>query len=192
MERKIIAQHIHQITHCPQKDSMQLAELFLPHQLKKREQLQIQRDYSRSIFYLHTGLLLISQPKPNQPIPQKTDKETTLAIYQPSDIFFLPPSTHKPCPLSVKAIGHTQLFIADYHRVEQLIHRKHQLIHTYTSLGEHYLNHTLQHLQLLQLPNANQKLEHMQQHFGKHLYLIPYQYQASYLGISRKHLSRIT
>ncbi len=191
MERTTIAQHIQQLTHCGQRESSQLAELFLPHPLKPREHLQLKRDYSRSIFFLYSGLLHISQSHYKKDTTPPKTENSTLAIYQPNEFFFLPPTQTEPS-LNVRAIGDSQLYIADYPRIEQLIHQKTTLIRPYISLGEQYLKQTLEHLQLLQLPTAHQKYQIMQKHFGKRLYLIPYQYQASYIGISRKHLSRIT
>lgn len=194
MERERIARHIKAIAQCGDDDSTQLAQLFEPHPLKKGDVFQLDQVHSRSIFFLSSGIVQLrlldiakEQAKSSYEAPK------TLAIYQPTELFFFPfgnPTDH--LPYHFQAITTSLLFLANYGSIEKLIEKRPNFIRHYVSIGENYLKHTFHHIRILQQPTAMDKYQQIRQHFGKHFYLIPYQIQASYMGISRKHLSRVT
>lgn len=198
MERnRIITERIREITHCSIMESQQFVELFQPLCLNQRDHLVLGDTESRSLYFLDRGLIHhFQQPStviPNQSYPFVTSiKKCTLVVYQSAEFFF--PGSHLTNPSTthiLEALSPCQLLIATDSDIEALI-QKHPKIHQlYVALHQHYLHRTLQHLQLLQTNNAAKRYELISQQFGKHLYLIPKQYQAAYIGISRKHLGRI-
>ncbi|MFN0256767.1 Crp/Fnr family transcriptional regulator [Pedobacter ureilyticus] len=191
MERKLIAQHIQRIAQCDEEDSRQFAELFKPYAIKKWGVMEVGQSHFRSMFFVYSGMLKLS----HSTIDTQTKIETrtkTLGIYQPNDVFFFPfGNDPESVRYSLHAMSPSQLFVADYSAIESLIKSSPNMIRHYLSLGEHYVKQTFHHVELLQQATAQERYEKLKRHFGKHFFLIPSEYKASYMGISRKHLSRI-
>lgn len=194
MERKLIAQHIKTIAQCDEEDSKQFAQLFQPYPLKKWAVMEVGKEHFRSIFFVLSGIVKLSHHIPKTQQHTNTYSRTkTLALYQPNELFFFPFGTHPDGVLyNIHAISASRLYVADYTSIERLIKECPKMIRHYVSIGEHYVMQTFQHLELLQEPTAHTRYEQLKKHFGKHFFLIPNEYKASYMGISRKHLSRIT
>jgi len=198
MERnRTIAERIQEITHCSIMESQQFVDLFQPLCLCQRDHIVLGDTESRSIYFLDSGLIHYFQQQsaviPNKQGPSTPSvKKHTLVVYQPAEFFFPGPYFTDPSTTQIlEALSPCQLLIASNSDIEVLIQKHPKAHQLYVALCQHYLHRTLQHLQILQINNAPKRYELISQHFGKHLYLIPNQYQASYIGISRKHLGRI-
>lgn len=189
MERDPITQQITQqishLTQTSQAAAQTFAKLFRPLSLKKREVFILESEQSRSIIFIQSGLLHLYN---NQ---QKSLQ--TMGIYRPNDFFTIPhqtPLTDR-CDFQLQALQPAHIFIAESQQLQKFLQTKPTKLVIYHSIVQNYLENTMAHLQLLQAPTAVQRYRLLQQHFGKHLSEIPYKIQASYMGISRKHLSRI-
>ena len=194
MERKLIAAQIRTIRHCNEMESELLAALFQPCTLQKGQLIQIAKTHFRSVFFVCSGLIqLCQQSRQAKTKDAKAKPLRSLAVYQPSELFFFPfGKTTSRHHYQLHAITPCQLFLADYPAIEKLIASRPSMMRHYVAIGEYYLQQTFQHLQLLQQPTAIHRYEQLAQRLGKHFYQIPNEYKASYLGISRKHLTRIS
>ena len=93
--------------------------------------------------------------------------------------------------IEVQALENSQLMIANLHPLQVKQEISSSDLKIYLAIGEYQLMRQLAHIQLLKMPTALARYNQLRIQFGKHLFLVPYQYQASYIGISRKHLSRL-
>lgn len=185
MERDPITQQIAHLAQSSQTAAQTFTKLFRPLFLKKREVYTLDGEQSCSIIFIQSGLLCLYD---NQ---QKSLQ--TMGIYRPNDFYMIPHQTcnNKLPKLQLQALQPAHIFIAESQQLQKFLQTKPTKLGIYHSIVQNYLENTMAHLQLLQAPTAVQRYQLLQQQFGKHLSEIPYKIQASYMGISRKHLSRI-
>ena len=167
---------------------MHFAKQFTSYRLKKGESIRIEKEYLRSIIFLAGGMLHQYQ-RQFQSSATSTINET-IDILQPGD-FMLTAFDLQQYYIEVQALENSQLMIANLHPLQVKQEISSSDLKIYLAIGEYQLMRQLAHIQLLKMPTALARYNQLRIQFGKHLFLVPYQYQASYIGISRKHLSRL-
>lgn len=189
MERKILIQTIDQLSHTDKDTITLFASIFQLKQLEKNQQLSCQQPEDRSIYYHLDGLLhLYQKNKRPQHTPIKT-KINTLDIYQPNQFFTLPHTT--PSTIQLKAIRPSQLLVAKYYKIQQLMKENSNIFDILAILQEQWQQQQNERIALLTTTPAKKRYQVLTQTLGTHLYHIPKYLLASYLAISRKQLQRI-
>lgn len=186
MEQQRIINRIQQLSRADLKDIQRFAGLFHYIKLKKGEQISITANYSHCLIFLHHGLLHHYIPG----VAQTTTTKVTVAIYQPDDLIISSINDQHQIQ-QIEALQDSELGITDRAELTDLLPNNPQLLLIHLELSHHQHIQTLAHLRLLQSATAIERYQALADRFGKHLFLIPTQYRAAYIGISRKHLSRL-
>lgn len=187
MELGRIIHHIQQISPASLEDIQRFAGQFQPIILKKGQGIAFDKKYYRSLFFLKKGLL---HHYASVPALSSGASKNTIAIYQAGD-FFVNPSNNQTSTHHVEAFQDSDLLEIKHEAINSLIVNHPNLLTVYQDLIHHRHRETLAHLQLLQTGTATEKYQAIVQRFGQRLFLIPSQYRAAYIGISRKHLYRL-
>lgn len=187
MERSSMIDHLQQISRANLANIQRFAGQFHNTSLKRGTRLGADRESLQSLCYLKKGLLhhYVTASKTSQHFPKNT-----VTIYQSND-FFINSFNHSQPTEDIEALQDSELFVLNVEKLNEVIGQHPELLFIYQDLIHHHHRQTLVHLRLLQNGTALQKYQAIAEHFGQRLYLIPNQYRASYIGISRKHLYRI-
>ncbi len=184
MEREFIKQKIGSLFQCSPLDAQLLAALFTPLQLKKSELYRHTVNCSRSILYLKAGLVHYQLFEQNN--------LTTAGILQSNDVFFVSDTDFQEVEQwRMTALLSSTIYVADCVKFETLLFDRPHLVTIYQAMHRQYIGKILKHMRLLKSQTAAQRYLLFKQQFGHQLLDIPYQVQAAYMAISRKHLSRI-
>lgn len=186
MAQEDIAHHIQLISGAGKQECYQFASLFQTISLRKGQHIPIDVALDCAIFFLRTGQAHLCRTE-NPPLQSNT--KNTLSIYQSSDLFIL--TTGESFSAYLEALSSCEISFATRDTLEEHLQKQPKNISIYQQLYAHHLRNTIKHLQLLQGTTALDRYHSLQRRFGQQLLLLPSQSLATYIGISRKHLSRL-
>lgn len=186
MVQEDIAHHIQLISGAGKQKCYQFASLFQTISLRKGQQIPIDVALDCAIFFLRKGHAQLCRTEDPS---LRSDTKTTVSIYQQDDLFIV--TTVGGSTQHLEALSLCEICFATRDKLEEHLQNRPKNLTIYQQLYAHHLKNTIKHLQLLQRTTALDRYHTLQKRFGNQLLLLPSQSLANYIGISRKHLSRL-
>lgn len=177
-------QAIAHLPHCTSKTKAEFAKLFKAMELKKGHLLINPNQLNTSVYFISSGLL--------HQYRKVEDHIQTIRFYStPSFLGQTGSYQNQLIPDYVSALTKCTLYSATHRQILQLCHHNPQAIRIIVLLQEQLLKETTELISCLHLQPAIKRYHALAKILGKNIYLIPKHHLASYLTMSRKHLSRL-
>ena len=178
--------YLNQIAVIQERTFDELQQLFEPQTLKKQDFFVKEGAYANQIGFLEKGVVRAF-------FLNDEGKEYNKQFFVGPSIIGAYTSllTKQPNRIAQQALTDCNLFVADYHQIEKLYDRFHDLERLGRKIAEYYFLEKEQKELEMALLDADKRYLIMRERFPTIEMLVPQYYIASYLGISATQLSRI-
>lgn len=175
---------IQHLPHCTSETKAEFAQLFKAMELEKGQLIITPNQLNTSVYFISRGLL-------HQYRKVEDQVQTIRFYYSPGFLGQTGSYQNQLIPDYVSALTTCNIYSTSHRQILQLCHNNPQAIRIIVLLQEQLLKESTELISCLHLQPAIKRYQAISQILGKNIYNIPQHHLASYLAMSRKHLSRL-